>query len=189
MRASDRMTPSFALKFLPYLSVCLLALTGCQSYRWGQGQPMLKGHYSIGLIQNESDVTHASALLQARLLEGLRRQSRVQLGTGEAFEEGYLVEGRILEILKFDREQDEFGRPTEWQFEVDCLFTVTGPKGQPRQYQLTNRQHLRSSATYRPLDESAYGHEGARLIDEGEALNQAMMDLVENLMLRLSVSE
>ena len=166
----------------------MVILSGCH-YRWGQNQNLLKGYYSIGGIKNYSDVSIASNLLQARLISGLRQQSRVTIGAGQIYKRTKLIETKILSIKKYDLEINEQGRPTEWQYEVECSFIISDSKGKQLELQLDNRQHLRSSATYRPLDQSGYGHEASRLIDENQALDQAMSDLVQNLVLQLSLAD
>ena len=170
------------------LATGILILPSCQ-YRWGQDKNLLKGYYSIGSIKNHSDVTVAPSLLQARLISVLRQQSKVTIGTGQMYQRTQLIEAKILGINKYDLEINEQGQPTEWQYEVDCSFTISDTKGKRLELRINNRQHLRSSATYRPLDQSEYGHEASRFIDENQALDQAMSDLVQNLLLQLSLAD
>jgi hypothetical protein len=170
------------------LATGLLTFSSCQ-YRWGQDQNLLNGYYSIGSIKNHSDVTIAPSLLQARLIAGLRQQSRVTIGSGQMYQRTQLIEAKILRIRKYDLEINEQGQPTEWQYEVECSFIISDTRGKRLELHINNRQHLRSSATYRPLDQSKYGHEASRFIDENQALDQAMSDLVQNLLLQLSLAD
>ena len=161
----------------------LLAFCSCQ-YRWGEGLGSLKGEYSVGKIRNLSEYNTAGTTLEQKLLDGLRRQSRVTFGN--TLDNATLIEGTITKIEKLDLEQDELGRPKEWQFLITMDLRCSSRHGADQITVLSNRDNMKTSGIYRPLDNHAQNDFARQTVREDEALTQALDDLVQRIMLYLS---
>jgi hypothetical protein len=168
---------------LAFSFLSLLALCSCQ-YRWGEGLGSLHGEYSVGRIRNLSSYAEAETILSQKLLDHLKRQSRVVLGSGS--DKGILLEGQIIKIEKMDLAQDELGRPTEWQFLIEMDLKAYGAHGSPQMARISNRDTLRSSGSYRPFANNAQNNFAGQTSNEDEALAQALDDLAKGVMLYLS---
>ena len=165
-------------------SLCgLLALCSCQ-YSWNEGLGNLHGEYSVGKIRNLSDYSTAGTTLEQKLVDGLRRQSKVTFGSKADY--GTMIEGTITKVEKVDLEQDELGRPKEWQFIVFLELKCTAARGAPQNVTLTNRDTVRSSGIYRPLANHSANDYAQQTVREDEALAQALDDLVHRIMLYLA---
>jgi hypothetical protein len=174
------------LKFQLLAWTCI-ALSSCQ-YRWGEDIGALRHSYSLGNITNQSEYPSAPQRLQKSLLEKLERQSRVVIGEPKA-EGGTLIEATILDITKSSLEKNELGHNTELQFKVSCLLKVSRNGQAVKVTKLSNSDLLRSSSSYRPLDEHSIYNRAEQTLNEDKALELAIEDLAQRLIQHLASIE
>ena len=161
----------------------LLFACSCQ-YQWGQPVGSLQGPFSLGKIRNFSSYVSASASLQSQLLKKLNQQSLVSFG--DRPENGTLIEINILNIDKTLLDQNELGQSTELQFKILCEVSTSTSKREAQKVQLSNQDLLRSSGSYRTIDQGNAYNGTQQTLSEDQALDLAIQDLVQRIVQHLA---
>jgi len=163
-----------AFKFI----LASLLFSGC-SYRLGEpGAVIWDKPIHLEVLENKTLYPSLTQDLRRKLAEFIKSEQGPRLG--QKAKGALPLGGSLLAVEKAVYEKDAFGLPTELQFKLS--FSL---EWNHRTSQVNNTDLRHSSGLFRPYDARIRPDDGGRSLSEREALNEALADLAQAILLEI----